>query len=472
MEGTTAASPFHAQLRSLQKRSRNIAHRLRSIAEDADNAETVITDFAKAAGCTETGQLPVLANLRCGRWYTKGQEDGTCYFKSTDGHYGKWAVSRTRVNMHVVDVAAREGGVVIVDATQHGKRYPDALAKTVPLWAHCVNLAFFEGDSGPPLPSLADQVAPFVPPSEVSAMEAAAVAGVELLRSSGVRPAAELTKPLRCCFAARSARPGVSGIDSIPDEVSAGDQTPLLLLSASGDSSIPTARRGWAYVAGAGDDEESWATGLAPHDFFANRHFLTESGVDDGTIAERVAATVAAAKSAAELPTATSQETTPPVALELSVSLGRRPCGTPGVLVVFATHESKKGPVVTITESPTGARRDEQVSDKDVHVSFNAHTPKDLEVALAAVAPAVLRPSAAVFCVGPTPDLAATCATAVMAIRECHATQGAVDKAALQKFQRVASAPFGGIPARHHIKQINRFCLSNNGVDEAPRDAA
>ena len=45
--------------------------------------------------------LPVLANLRCGLWYTMGEEEGTCYFKSTDGHQNHVDFSRTRVNLDV-----------------------------------------------------------------------------------------------------------------------------------------------------------------------------------------------------------------------------------------------------------------------------------------------------------------------------------------------------------------------------------
>ena len=45
----------------------------------------------------------------------------TCYFKSTDGHCNNWMFSLTRLNMHVAMLAARKGGVMIVDATRKGK---------------------------------------------------------------------------------------------------------------------------------------------------------------------------------------------------------------------------------------------------------------------------------------------------------------------------------------------------------------
>jgi hypothetical protein len=82
--------------------------------------------------------LPLLANLRCGVWYSP-HFDGSCYFKSTDGHTGNWSFSCTRLNIHVAQLAAKHGGCIIVDATRRGKRYPDSLSKTVPIWCCVVN---------------------------------------------------------------------------------------------------------------------------------------------------------------------------------------------------------------------------------------------------------------------------------------------------------------------------------------------
>ena len=67
--------------------------------------------------------LPVIANLRCGLWYTRNPQQ-TCYFKSTDGHNGNWSFSTTRLNMHIAETAASKNGCVIVDATRRGKTFP------------------------------------------------------------------------------------------------------------------------------------------------------------------------------------------------------------------------------------------------------------------------------------------------------------------------------------------------------------
>ena len=71
-----------------------------------------------------TAETPPTFFLKC----TDGTQqqrtaDGppTCYFKSTDGHCNNWMFSLTRLNMHVAMLAARKGGVMIVDATRKGK---------------------------------------------------------------------------------------------------------------------------------------------------------------------------------------------------------------------------------------------------------------------------------------------------------------------------------------------------------------
>ena len=113
--------------------------------------------------------LPLVANLRCGLWYAP-KHDSTCYFKSTDGHYGNWGFSCTRLNLHIARLAANKGGCVIVDATRRGKSFPvsrpfapitlvndwqssrlernddvqDAFTKTVPIWCAVLNRAVRE----------------------------------------------------------------------------------------------------------------------------------------------------------------------------------------------------------------------------------------------------------------------------------------------------------------------------------------
>eukprot|EP00899_Mesostigma_viride_P012214 jgi/Mesvir1/20994/Mv08055-RA.1 len=84
--------------------------------------------------------LPLIANLRCGRWYAPSFTD-YCYFKSTDGHTNNCSFSLTRTNMHLAERLAQSGGAVVVDSTRKGKRFPDSFSKTVPVWACVLNRA-------------------------------------------------------------------------------------------------------------------------------------------------------------------------------------------------------------------------------------------------------------------------------------------------------------------------------------------
>ena len=90
--------------------------------------------------------------MRCGAWYTPPDRvAATSYFKSTDGHMHQWDFSLKRATLHLVDIlqppASSDGersaltGCILVDSTRRGKRYPDALAKTVPIWCAVLNRA-------------------------------------------------------------------------------------------------------------------------------------------------------------------------------------------------------------------------------------------------------------------------------------------------------------------------------------------
>ena len=86
------------------------------------------------------------------------------YFKSTDGHFNNWSFNLRRPNLHLLPVAIRHHGYdyyrvsyfsyallgdrfIIVDSTRAGKRMPDALSKTVPIWCAVVNRAVKEAFS-------------------------------------------------------------------------------------------------------------------------------------------------------------------------------------------------------------------------------------------------------------------------------------------------------------------------------------
>lgn len=121
-----AVSFYQLERRLRQEERRGIQNYLRSIFLDSKFVDTF---------CREHSSLPVYANLRNGLWWVSvclefvltllerymPKFSGTCYFKSTDGHCGQWSFSMTRLNLHVAEVAALAGGIIIVDSTRRGK---------------------------------------------------------------------------------------------------------------------------------------------------------------------------------------------------------------------------------------------------------------------------------------------------------------------------------------------------------------
>ena len=85
--------------------------------------------------------------------------------------------------------------------------------------------------------------------------------------------ASKLTKPLRCVWVSRENEHSLPCVDNMSDL----DFTPVVLVTASepmqrhgerrtGEGGVP-----YAYIPGAGDDEESWARGLTPAVFWAHK---------------------------------------------------------------------------------------------------------------------------------------------------------------------------------------------------------
>ncbi|PWW78149.1 initiator tRNA phosphoribosyl transferase [Tuber magnatum] len=129
--------PTHSSLKnSLRTQTRSLRNRLASITADSQFVLRAAAAYA----------LPLIPNARAGDWYVPLERRGSntsAYFKSTDGHPGQWGFNLRRLNLHVLECAGRHGGVVLVDSTRRGKRFPDALSRTVPLWIAVVNWSLF-----------------------------------------------------------------------------------------------------------------------------------------------------------------------------------------------------------------------------------------------------------------------------------------------------------------------------------------
>ncbi|KAI9441515.1 initiator tRNA phosphoribosyl transferase [Lactarius indigo] len=248
--------------------------------------------------------LPLIPNLRCGAWYTDPSiaHPGTsAYFKSTDGHHSNWSFNLRRPNLHLLSVAAAYGGIILVDSTRAGKRLPDALSKTVPIWCAVVNRALRlrrgPDAAGPAVSSDGAGAASDseeaqilllwdgdlrTPPGIVGAHEHAQIAArldgwaAGLADSSYVLPT--LDRPLRPLWVT----PASGRFPHIAPDAAF---LPIICVSAScaidvvgecglGDVGLAGFGRragGFSYVQGSGDDHELWSQGLTPGIFWQHR---------------------------------------------------------------------------------------------------------------------------------------------------------------------------------------------------------
>ncbi|KAJ3516535.1 hypothetical protein NLJ89_g1056 [Agrocybe chaxingu] len=121
-------------LEYIRRESLDIFNRLHSIEEDVEFVKRVHAAYK---------DTPFLPNLRCGAWYTDPSlaTDVPAYFKSTDGHFNNWSFNLRRANLHLLPLILKCYGIILIDSTRAGKRIPDALSKTVPIWCAVINRA-------------------------------------------------------------------------------------------------------------------------------------------------------------------------------------------------------------------------------------------------------------------------------------------------------------------------------------------
>ncbi|KAK8550278.1 hypothetical protein V6N12_038995 [Hibiscus sabdariffa] len=195
-----------------------------------------------------------------------------------------------------------KGGCFIVDSTRRGKRFPDSMSKTIPIWTCVLNRAIFNylnklsndesslverQDSGTGH-NCVDWDCSLHLPLWVSETEKAAIEDrlegwTKDLEASGAdiaTLASCLKKPLRPLWISQRT---VIWINEVPDYDS-WDFTPIILVSASSSSGVTqhrtTSEFSWNYIPGAGDDEESWARGLSPNLFWSHAYDLISAGPD------------------------------------------------------------------------------------------------------------------------------------------------------------------------------------------------
>ncbi|KAL0577694.1 tRNA A64-2'-O-ribosylphosphate transferase [Marasmius crinis-equi] len=282
----------------IRKQSLDLFNRLHSIEEDVEFVNQVHAAYPN---------IPLIPNLRCGAWYCDPVIQAAphpAYFKSTDGHTSNWQFNLRRPNLHLLPVILRSEGIVLVDSTRAGKRVPDALSKTVPIWCAVVNramvLRYPELGEG----SGAWDTNLHTPPLSVSKQEHAQIekllddwAGA-LNNSSYAIP--RFSKPLRPIWItpASSSFPPFNDVQFLP----------VICVSASRqvEDSLDRRSGGFVYVQGSGDDHELWGKGLNPQKFWAHRTRLLSA--PRAEVEETVA-------SVNEMYGTTTRHTTPPTGI-------------------------------------------------------------------------------------------------------------------------------------------------------------
>ncbi|KAH8550298.1 tRNA A64-2'-O-ribosylphosphate transferase [Umbelopsis sp. PMI_123] len=284
MEDLRAHGNFMKHSEQIRQDHKNVYNRLKSIQEDAGFVNEISALFP---------QYAIVANERCGSWYIEPELERkhvSVYFKSTDGHTGQWKFNLRRMNLHLIDAISATGGCIIVDSTRRGKRIPDALSKTIPIWCAVLNRAIAKsGLGGAEWESELHTL-----PSIISLSEHAQIAALidefteNLLRTKidleEIRK--KLKKPLRPLWYTPQSK-----ILYAPDYTESSF-LPVICLSASqfieGGSQ---ARNGYMYVQGSGDDEESWSLGLTAPMFWRHQKELLNC---DASTCEQLAIQIAA----------------------------------------------------------------------------------------------------------------------------------------------------------------------------------
>lgn len=251
--------PFRSHTtRTLDKSTRSLGNRVRSILADAEFVELVAEVYNK----------PVVPNLRGGLWYVRPElRAANAYFKSTDGHTNQCAFSLKRLNLHLINLIEENHGVLLVDSTRRGKKVPDSFAKTVPIWCAVLNYANF------------GKLELFCPRGLVSASEISLIESEipmwtqKFISLVGIENVPRLSKPLRPLYVFQDSLLPESVESSIFEGYNA-----VVLVTASKQAQDGVDREmGYTYVQGAGDDHELWA----PKQFSAD--VLWSLGVNNST---------------------------------------------------------------------------------------------------------------------------------------------------------------------------------------------
>ncbi|TBU58239.1 initiator tRNA phosphoribosyl transferase [Dichomitus squalens] len=255
----------------VRKESLDIFNRLHSVQEDVRFVGQVHDAYP---------ELPILPNLRCGAWYVDPAiaTPEPAYYKSTDGHFGNWNFNLRRPNLHLLPYIIAKHGLVLVDSTRAGKRIPDALSKTVPIWCAVLNRAMLIAHSK----TKEWDVELYCPPGAVSEQERSQIVPLldgwaqTLVTSAYALP--DIPLPLRPLWIT----PATSVFPRLP-ALGNAEYLPIICVSASKQVHEGIERRlnGFSYVQGSGDDHELWGTGLTPELFWKHKDALLSTSREE-----------------------------------------------------------------------------------------------------------------------------------------------------------------------------------------------
>ncbi|TVY90173.1 Uncharacterized protein LAWI1_G004497 [Lachnellula willkommii] len=248
---------FSKTLGELKRSTLSIHNRLRSIEEDAAFAQKIQAAYGR----------PLIANERCGSWYIDPvKKGGSAYFKSTDGHTGVWKFSSRRLNLHLLEIIGKNDGCIIVDSTRRGKRMPDALSKTIPIWCSVINRVLF--------PAYSQYHDLYTPPQVVSNTENAQISALLPYFEKSLK-ALDISLETYKCHISKPLRPiWVTPESNIVSTSSVFENFhPVICCTVSRKVAGGESSEG-GYIQGAGDDTENWAHGLTPYIFWSNRDAL------------------------------------------------------------------------------------------------------------------------------------------------------------------------------------------------------
>lgn len=258
----------------LHKEKFSILNRLKSIFYD----HSYVTNICSSS---HLQSFPIIANKRCGLWYVQNNINKpyyTCYFKSTDGHYGYWSFNHRRLNPNVIQLLSKFNGAIIIDSTRTGKQFPDALQRTIPIWCYIINCIRIKcNDSNAKLPSI--KMPDWILESEREQIERLAMdewipnimnKGKDSIFIHLKKLILQLPSMIECHWITNNGKNSLDFGEIIKNR----NTLPLFLISAS--STNISKQLSFAYIQGAGDDCEHWSFGLTPHLFWMNyQRFLS-----------------------------------------------------------------------------------------------------------------------------------------------------------------------------------------------------